>query len=329
MKTFRAALIGAGAIAISHLKAISRCGRSELVGIADIDQQKVTEFACTYDTIPYVDYKEMVKITRPDIVIIALPHFLHKEVAVWCLRQGCHILLEKPMALNVQECNEIIEISRQYQRSVIVGHIQHYFATNIKAREIIQSGQLGRLVMINDRRHSNYFRADRPKWFLEKEKSGGGIVMNLGSHSIDKIQWLSGTKVQKVKASLTYYVKGVDVEGSGCLYLQLNDEIAATVSLSGYRGSVQRDETELLFTDGQMKINASGKLWISVNREYELVDLGGKSDPFMAQWNEVVDHILSGKEIGISAEYGRSVVATIEAVYRSHETGVEQETFTS
>src|SRR4029453_8606589 len=97
----------------------------------------------------------------------------------------------KPMAVSVSECDAIIQAGQKADIRILVGHTQHYIAENIQAKSIVQSGELGELVMIHDVRHTNYFQDSRPQWFLEKEKSGGGILANLGTHSIDKIQWLT------------------------------------------------------------------------------------------------------------------------------------------
>lgn len=325
MKTFRAVVIGAGAIARDHMGAMSRSDRTVLAAIADIDRDRASELARSYGVKPYTDYREMIREERADIVVIALPHYLHKEVAIWCMSQGCHVLLEKPMAMNVEECDEINAAAVRYNVAVAVGHMQHYFPVNIKAREIVASGRLGRLVMMQERRHSHYFRPERPDWFLKRSQSGGGIVMNLGSHSIDKIQWLTGSPVTSVRASMTYYAERGDVEGSACLFIQTRDGITAAVSLCGYPGNIRIHETDLLFTGGQLKIQGQTQLWIRTEDGSEQqIDTSGQADPFTAQWADVLDNIEHGSSLSISGTYGRSVSAVIAAAYRSHETGREQ-----
>src|SRR5690625_4690202 len=137
----------------------------------------------------------MLQKEKPDIAVIAVPHFLHKEAAVCATQNGCHILLEKPMAMNVGECEEIIEATKENNVYVMVCHTQQYMDLNMKAKEILQSGVLGDIVMINDKRYVYYFNDNRPDWFFYKEKAGGGIVINMGAHSIDKIQWVTDSRV--------------------------------------------------------------------------------------------------------------------------------------
>lgn len=325
MRTFKAALIGAGAIAKNHASVLNECDRTEFVAVADIDIDRARSLAAKYGTAVYTDYRSMLREERPDIVIISLPHYLHKEAAIACIEQGCHILLEKPMALNVRECAEINEAARKYGVHAAVGHMQHYFAANAKAKEMIASGRLGRLVTILDRRHYPYFLPERPSWFLDKARSGGGIVINLGSHSIDKIQWIGGSFVTKAKAVLSYYGTRGNVEGNGNLFLQTADGVAATVSLCGYN-NVPINETEFLCTAGQLKITGPNSLWIAGDdRIYEPFPLGEPVNPFTAQWNDLLGYIEHGGPFGNSGTYGQTVCAVVEAVYRSDETGTEQD----
>jgi predicted dehydrogenase len=306
------------------LRTLRASGRTELVAVADIDGERARSAAANFSIKPYTDYRQMVREERPDIAVITLPHHLHKEAAVWCAEQGCHVLLEKPMAMNARECAEINEAAERCGIILAVGHMQHYFAENIKAKELIASGMLGRLVMINDRRYGYYFGEKRPSWFLDKASSGGGIAMNIGSHSIDKIQWLTDSRITKVKAELTYFGERGNVEGSASLLMRTSQGVTASVSLFGYRG-VPLNETELLFTGGALRITARKGLWISGADGYEPVETGALADPFAPQWDDTLNAIEHGTELSLLGTYGQTVSAVIDAVYRSHETGMEQD----
>src|SRR5690606_8288678 len=133
----------------------------------------------------------------------------------------CHVMLEKPMALSVAECDAIIAAAAEARVRILIGHTQHYMAENLLAKQLVERGELGELVMIHDVRHMDYYRSSRPDWFLEKAKSGGGVLANLGTHSIDKIQWLTDSAVRTVRASVTRHGSRGDVEGSGMVYLTL------------------------------------------------------------------------------------------------------------
>lgn len=325
---YRVALIGAGIISENHLEAIVQLGPERLtaVAVADIDEAKGRAAAEKYGLAFYAGYREMIREQRPDIVIIALPHYLHEECAVFCAAHGCHLLLEKPMALSVAQCNAILAAASAAGVKLMVGHTQHYLPSNLRAKALIRSGRLGKLVAIHDTRHLPYFGGGRPCWFFEKAKAGGGIMMNIGAHSIDKIQWLTGSRIRKVKANLSYEGRFGDVEGSGVVFAETASGLGAVIVQSGYEG-VAKDETELIFTGGMAKLISARGLWISRNGQYEPVagsNRGDSADPFCLQLQDLLQAIERDAEPDCSGAYARSVIAALEAVYRSHETGVEQ-----
>ncbi|MDQ0915972.1 Gfo/Idh/MocA family protein [Paenibacillus sp. V4I5] len=319
----RVAVLGAGIIAKEHFNAIRATTGFAACAVVDINLDKANEIAQLYDIMAYNDYREMIKQERPEVVVIALPHYLHKETAVFAAEYGCHLMLEKPMALSVAECDEIIQASRKADIRILVGHTQHYIAENIQAKRIIQSEELGKLVMIHDVRHTNYFQDSRPQWFLEKEKSGGGILANLGTHSIDKIQWLTDRTVRKLRSSVSYHGSRGNVEGSGMIYLELTSGIPATIVQSGYLGA-SRNETEIMFTGGMLKLVTGESLWISRGGEYEKLEPSNTAAPFELQYSDLLTAIRDHSETSCSPEYARGVIAALEAVYRSAETGLEQ-----
>jgi len=249
----RTVVLGAGGIAKPHFEALMNHKSFVPVAVADIQIEKSQEYAKLFGVKPYEDYKLMIEQQSPDVAVITLPHFLHKEAALFCIEYGCHILLEKPMAMDVAECDQIIAAASKKNVQLMVGHTQHFIASNLKAKEIVKQEDLGELVMVNDSRHVDYFRASRPDWFLNKKLSGGGIMMNLGSHSIDKIKWLTGAQFRSVKANLSYLGNRGDVEGSGLIYLETTEGVPVTISQSGYYG-INKDETEFIYTKGCVRL---------------------------------------------------------------------------
>lgn len=320
---YRVAIIGAGIISRNHLNAIKQMTALQAVAVADIDEIRGRAVSEEYSIAYYDNYREMILTEQPEIAILALPHFLHEECAVWCAAQGCHLLLEKPMALNIKQCDAILEAVKTAGVKLMVGHTQHYWPANLQAKALIEGGELGKLIAIHDTRHVYYYNDRRPDWFLDKEKAGGGIMMNLGAHSIDKIQWLTNSRVTKVKAALSYEGERGDVEGSGCLFLETSKGVAAVVVQSGYTG-VPRDETELIFDKGMIKLVSAKGVWVNRDGQYVGLEPRDNSDPFVLQFEDLLQAIEQDAETDSSGEYARSVIAALEAVYRSNETGVEQ-----
>ncbi|WP_019640532.1 Gfo/Idh/MocA family protein [Paenibacillus fonticola] len=321
---YRVALIGAGIISRNHLDAIRQMEQLQAVAVADIDESTGRTVSKQYGIRYYADYREMIVKEKPDIAIIALPHYLHEQCAVWCAGHGCHLLLEKPMALSTAECDTILEAVSKAGVQLMVGHTQHYLPANLQAKALIESGELGKLIAIHDTRHLYYFNENRPAWFLDKKKAGGGILMNLGAHSIDKIQWLTNSRITKVKAALSYEGERGNVEGSGCIFLETSNGVPAVIVQSGYTG-VAKDETELIFSRGMIKLISAKGVWVSREGQYEELEPREASDPFVLQFKDLLQAIQSKTEPDSSGQYARSVITALEAVYRSGETGVEQQ----
>lgn len=320
---YRIAVVGGGGIAASHLEAIHEMDQVEACAVADIAGERAERLGAAYRITPYTDYKAMLRTEQPHIAIITLPHYLHKEAAIFAAEQGCHILLEKPMAMNVRECDEIERAVRTAGVKLMVGHTQHYSAENALAKKILASGELGRLVMINDRRHLPYDMPQRPQWFFERAKAGGGILTNLGSHSIDKIQWLTNDTVAKVRAAVDYGLERGDVEGGGVAYLETSGGIPAIICQSGYPGAAI-DETELLFTGGSLRLRTGIGVWTSTGGAYSEVHAERLPSPALAmQIQDLLHAIESGEEAECSMAYSRSVVAAVEGLYQSSELHME------
>lgn len=321
---YRVAVVGGGGIAEAHLEAIALSDRMRECAVADIDPDRARRLGDRFGIAGYADYQDMLARERPDIAVVTLPHYLHKEAAVYAAQLGCHVMLEKPMAIDTAECDAIAAAVRTNRVKLMVGHTQHYSDTNALAKAWIASGRLGRLVMINDRRHLPYDKPSRPDWFFEKSKAGGGILTNLGSHTIDKIQWLTGGTVTKVKASVDYALGRGDVEGSGIAFFDTDVGIPATMCLSGYPGAVV-DETELLFTRGSIRLQTGVGLWVSEGGEYAEQAVPPLKDPFLLQFEDLLQAIENDAEPVCSMAYSRSVVAAVQGLYRSHELGREIE----
>ncbi|MYL32914.1 gfo/Idh/MocA family oxidoreductase [Pontibacillus yanchengensis] len=308
-------IIGAGNIAQEHLEALKNLEEVRAVAIADKEYDKVKRASSLFHVNGYTDYKEMIKQECPDITIITLPHFLHKEAAVFCAEQKSHILLEKPMALTVWECKDIIKATEKNGVKLMVGHTQHYFIENIVSRKIIQSRELGELVQINESRHMHYFTPERPKWFLEKEKAGGGVMMNLGAHSVDKILWMTDSFISTVRATLTYHSK-YDVDASALVWAETSTNIPITISISGYKGARQH-VTELIFKNGMVKVEVGKGVWIAKDDHYETFPLPEQLPVFQGQILDLVEAIKGKQDLELDGGYGVSIVQVLESIYQS------------
>lgn len=309
----RVCVIGAGIVAKRHILAIDGHPESVLAGVADIIVERAQEAAAPYGASAYTDYIEMLDAEKPDACIINLPHGLHEAAAVACARRGIHTLLEKPMSVSYASCQRINEAFRQSGALLQVGHPQRYNVGNRKARELIESGEFGQVVMISNIRAANYFVDKRPRWFLKKEMSGGGIWMNFGAHCLDKLCFLTGSTVQSVTGSCTYHAPGVEVDGSAQVLARTENGVTAAITICGY-SVTPVEEVIIYLTEGNIRI-CGDKVWISRDGKDEPADVSGYTPTFIAQWGEFMEGVLAGKILHCDGEYAAHIVRHIESLY--------------
>ncbi len=304
------------------MKAITTMDSLNVIGIADINLERAKEVAERYHLKYFQSYHEMVKQLQPEIAIITLPHFLHKEAAVFCADSGCHLLMEKPLAISSQHCVEIIEAVNRNQVIMLVGQTQQYISQNLTAKALIKNAPLGTLISIQENRHTSYFTKQRPAWFLDKSKSGGGIMFNLGNHCIDKLQWLTDSRISRVQASLSYHADYPEMEASAAILMHTSAGVPCLVNLSGYEG-ISGEETVMTFTNGMLKIINHQAVYISIGGKYEAVPNPPAKNPFELQMRDLLDCIQENRQPYSSGAYAHSVVRAVEAVYESHLTAKE------
>ncbi|MGL1890514.1 MAG: Gfo/Idh/MocA family oxidoreductase [Spirochaetaceae bacterium] len=310
-------IIGAGKISLRHVEALKSIEGVNLISVADIISKRSESLSKLFGGTSYKDYKVMITKESIDCVIINLPHNLHKDCAIWCAGQGINIFLEKPMAIDSNECKKIILETEKFGVKLVIGHVQRYFPENILAKEIIDSGELGEVTTIMDCRNINYFSSDRPAWFLDKSRSGGGILMNFGAHSLDKLKWLTGSKIKNIYGKVGNGEMGHNIEGHAQALVEMECGVTATLNYSGYK-EVTKNETIIHLTKGTLKLVTGKGLWKSINGEYISLPVKKVFDPFKKQLEEFVDQITGSKTIVTDGLYGKEIISAIESIYNNN-----------
>lgn len=308
-------MIGAGIIGAKHVSAVCAHSETRLAAVADIDLSRAKQASQGCNAKAYGSYEEMLESEGLDIAIINLPHGLHEECVIACAKKGIHILLEKPMSVSYESCLRMKKACDEAGVLMQIGHVQRYIPQNRAAFDIIQSGTLGKLAMISDLRTNNYFTDSRPAWFLNKAMAGGGISMNYAAHSLDKICYLTQSKIAQINGTCTYFKENTDVDGSAQMLLKTQSGVSAAISLCGY-AVVPVDETMLFFEKGSIRLHTGTDVAVTYGTEYKALDTSCYPDAFDAQWAEFIQGINQGKIIGCDSTYGAEIVRSIELLYR-------------
>lgn len=308
------AIIGTGGIGVAHLEAIENTGACELCAVCDVDEDKVKKFSEKYQVPYFTDYREIPTHTEAEAVIISLPHFLHCECTVFFLEHGIDVLVEKPMANSVEECDRMITAAKQNQRKLAVGHVQRYYKANVWLKEAVKTGKFGKLCMISGKRSADYFEEERPSWFLEKEKSGGGIGMNYGAHVLDTLYYITGEERPEVFASSGNIKNQYNIEGHMQFMAKFPSGLSMCETLDGYNFSGH--ELIYYFENAVIKAENAMALYRFGKEDWEPIALEEANQIMERQLIDFCD-FLEGKETMIcNAETGRKVIETLERLYQ-------------
>ncbi len=308
------AIVGTGIIGVEHIKAISQVEDAKLCALCDVNEEVAKKLSEEYNVPYFTDYKDIPGNVEVDAVILNLPHFLHCESTVFFLESGINVLIEKPMANTVAECDKMIEAAKKNNKKLAVGHVQRFFDHNRKIKELAKSGKLGKFCMYTETRNIDYFASWRPKWFLDKEKAGGGVSMNYGAHAMDKLFYLLGHKPVKTAGNLANFKNDATIEGHAQFMVFFPEGVSAAITLDGY-GNVPAT-TEYFFTDGSIRMFEGEGLKYQTNEEWIKIEKSPDAKNHMVFQIEEFCKFLKGEPSETpDGEYGRAVIAALEQLY--------------
>jgi predicted dehydrogenase len=212
MEKINLGVIGLGFIGKVHLRNCLNLKSVRVVAAAD-SSKKALNYAKAFGVKQlFTDYHELLKLKDLDAVIISLPTHLHAESAISAMEEGEHVFLEKPLARNVEEGREIVSAARKNGVKFMVGYPLRFVPEFVDLKGQVESGVLGEIQMaygVDIAAGPFFHRAESttphpvPEWWLNKELTGGGALIDLGCHMINLLRWYLG-EVANVKTHLGY-----------------------------------------------------------------------------------------------------------------------------
>ena len=189
-KTLRAAVIGVGMMGQHHARNYDQIPTAQLVGVADMDAERGEQIATLHHTVAYTGYRELLDEASPDVVSVAVPTEFHHQVALEAMEAGCHVLIEKPIAETEEQALDLIERSEELGRKLMVGHIVRFDPAVQALKEHLANGELGRIFQVRCRRLGPFPARIRDV----------GVVIDLATHDLDMIRYITGQEVTRVYA---------------------------------------------------------------------------------------------------------------------------------
>lgn len=253
----RYAVIGVGAGVFGMHRAALQLPEIQVVAVADVNQeaarQRGEELSCPF----YDDHKQLLSTVKPDVVVIMTPHPYHAQIAIDCLQAGSHVLVEKPMAVQVSEADAMIEAAEHAQR--LIGVVfQHRFRPEIRAaRRLIQSGQIGKLQHVSMTavwtRTARYYQS--AGWRGSWKGEGGGVLMNQACHHLDLLCHLTGEPA-RVFAWTRRILHAIETEDTVQAALEWPDGTLGSLHISTAEAD-QAEYLKIVGTHGQLELNGS------------------------------------------------------------------------
>ena len=195
MEKIRLGIVGAGDFAHWHLDGLKTIDCAEVVAIADINIESAKSRAETYN-IPdyYGSHTELLARDDIDAITMPLPDQVHAKIAIDAMRAGKHVLCEKPMALDLNECKEMIKVSRETGMQLMVGQIGRYTPAFVKAKELVDSGEIGEIFFIESEYAHDYSKiGGEGGWRVTPERHP---ILGGGCHAIDLIRMIAGNPTE-------------------------------------------------------------------------------------------------------------------------------------
>ena len=350
--SIRLGIIGSGGIGQVHAQAASDAGHPAVV-MCDLDGERAAEAAAPWGSEPMTDVDAM--LARDDInsVVVALPNCLHAPMASKALAAGKHVLLEKPMAMTADECQQVIDAREASGKILQVGFVCRFAATVQAAMNFIEAGRLGRIYHV---RAAMYRRRGIPglgRWFTTREQSGGGVMIDLGPHLVDLVMHMTGRpEVASANAVATSIFgsplydyrftsmwagppnrDGVfDVEDGASVQLRFKTGLTASLEMawaSHLPDGTLPDGVTIFGEQGAMHFDIWGDhLVIGTEMDEQQVDVKhmitegeGWGTAFRREHENFAANCISGITPDASGEHGRDVQSVLEAMYASADRG--------
>jgi UDP-N-acetylglucosamine 3-dehydrogenase len=187
MKTLNLGVIGLGEIGQVHCSALAQLERAKIAAVAEVNEAVLSQTAARYGAEPYTDYKKMLSHPGLDAVVVALPDPVHRDACVLAAQAGKHILVEKPIAMTVEDSQAIIRAAEQASVKLMVGFTVRYFPQYVHAKQVVADGGLGEVVSVFARRVNVVTQPDRIK-------GRTGVMFFLGIHDFDAMRWVVGSE---------------------------------------------------------------------------------------------------------------------------------------
>ena len=336
------ALIGCGRIATNHVKAVVN-NKLEFAAVCDVVPEQMEALLAKHglekdsSIARYTDYKKMIEEVEPELVGIATESGIHAEIALYCIDHGVNCIIEKPIAMSMEDADEIVRRSEEKHVKVAACHQNRFNIAVQEARKALEAGRFGKLshgaIHVRWNRNQNYY--DQAPW-RGKWASDGGALMNQCIHGIDLLRWMFGDEVEEVYGSTRqqfhHYLEAEDV---GMAVVKFKNGAIATIEGTTNVYPQNLEETLYIFGEtGTVKIGGKSTnnidVWDfadetekdSANKHLEEATSNVYGNGHTSLYADMIDAIQKDRKPYVDAVAGRNALEMVLAIYKSQKDGM-------
>ena len=319
MKQLRWGLIGCGDIAQKRVAPAMRESAScRLIAVSRARSELAAAFAKQFGARKwYLDWKKLLVDEEIDAVYIATPVHLHAAQAIAAAAAGKHVLCEKPMAMNVRECDQMIDACRRHKVKLGVAYYRHFYPVVERIKTIIKSGEIGAPVLVEINAFEQFNpAADEPRsWLLRKDLAGGGPMFDFGCHRIEVLTDIFGPIVE-VKAITANVVFDREVEDTATALFRFERGACGILSVS-HAAAEAKDSLHIFGSLGSIRISIlnEGKIRVigKLGERYEAHP--PHANLHVPLIEDFAKAVLTDREPAVSGVTGRAVALIEGAIY--------------
>ena len=336
--TLKIGIIGAGTVVrVRHLPETQMNPDAAVGAICDIVEERAQEMAQKYDCRAYTDYHEMVQDPDLDAIIVAATNTTHAEMSIAALQAGKHVMCEKPMATNLEDARRMLQAAKESGKQLMIAHNQRLEPAHIKAREIIQSGKLGKVLTFTSifgHPGSEDWAIDGANtWFYKKNITGLGVLGDLAIHKLDLLRWLLSDNYIEATAFLDTlskrYPNGdlIDVEDNALCLLKTKKGSLGTM-IASWSYQKEDNSTRIYCQNGVIEIYVNPEFPLVVHHDYQsgvYYQLGKQSTNVEQVKSGIVDAFVNAlihdTEVPIPGIEGYKALEAVIACQKAAESG--------
>jgi predicted dehydrogenase len=338
MDRVRVGIVGSRFIADIHAESLRRVPNAEIVAVASPTAEHANAFAGRHG-IPRAlsSYEELLNVDEVDVISIALPNDLHAEVVIAAASAGKHVICEKPLCLTLDEADAMIAACEQAGVQLMYAEELCFAPKYVRAKELADSGALGDVFLV---KQSEEHSGPHSPWFWDVERSGGGVLMDMGCHGIAFARWvLHNQPIREVSATLGTFVHGDKTRGEDHALTVLTFEggAIALIEDSWAKGGGMDDQAAIYGSKGHTKADlirgSSLSTYSEIGYGYAVekaeITAGWTFTVYEELWNygfpqemqHFIDCVQRDEPALVTGHDGRAALEAIWAAYHSAGTG--------